>query len=204
MANQDNAMAATAADDVSIRRSKFSALRVRRRWCEEIFDHGKTWDLRGAATRRRGLVHIAELGTGGKIVGQVEIVECLLVGVRWSTPGRFKWSCDRTMYHLQDKRQAHLLFTLADNFRYHRVPFDELHKFNYKNVYAWVLRSPVRYLRPVPFEQAMGCVTWVSITGDVVLQAKEACEEATRQRNALGNSGPCPASACSSGNPVTN
>lgn len=35
--------------------------------------------------------------------------------------------------------------------------------FPYKKVYAWVLRNPIRYSEPIPYNHPQGAVIWVNL-----------------------------------------
>lgn len=48
---------------------------IRKPWLDEIFYHGKHWEMRSTSTKHRGLVKLIEAGSG-MIVG-----ECFLSGV---------------------------------------------------------------------------------------------------------------------------
>ena len=47
---------------------------VKPKWAELILTGQKTWEIRGSNTRKRGLIGIAESGTG-KVYGEVELID---------------------------------------------------------------------------------------------------------------------------------
>ena len=124
-----------------------SGLLVPLRWADLILSGQKTWEIRGETTKKRGRVAIFEKGSNS-VAGEVEIVDCFLVGTRdeksWSPPkdnSRYLW--------------------LAESQERHRM--EGTRTVTYKNAYAWVLQAARRYEPAIPFNRPTGCVKWVRI-----------------------------------------
>ncbi len=136
-------------------------------WCREIFDNHKVWELRGAATHRRGRIVIA--ASGGALIGEVDLVDCFKVG-------RF----DRQRNELKPCSNAshdQMLFVgNPQNFLQHRIA--ELSTIQYPTVFAWVFENPVRYAQPLPRPPRRGAVIWVSLHAE---ELKKTCAKEGRQ-----------------------
>ena len=57
-----------------LRRRAAVALIIKEYWLKKIFNHEKQWEIRGAATARRGRIHLAQ--PGGLLVGSAVISGC--------------------------------------------------------------------------------------------------------------------------------
>jgi len=110
-----------------------TALIVKRPWTKLILDGKKSWEIRSQPTNMRGVVKLAESGTG-KLVGQVRIVDCL------------KIKKAEFCKHVRKHRVASLKDTLG-----------------YKTIYAWVLKDAVRYMNPPRYEHPPGAIIWVKL-----------------------------------------
>ena len=116
------------------------ALVIKPVWTNEIFEHNKTWEIRGERTRKRGRVAIAASGTG-TLVGEATFVNCLEVG-RYEQATKKLRPFDQTTKH-------HKVF-LGNHFSKHRIK--DLSTVKYPKVFAWVLAEAVRYENPVPYK----------------------------------------------------
>lgn len=110
-------------------------LMVRPTWCDAILYEGKVWEVRGHATKKRGVIGLAKTGTS-KVFGECEIVDCIPL--------------TKEMYR--------------DNSLKHCVPlsWEELIRV-YPTPYAWVLseEGSKPYEEPIPFNYPKGAVIWV-------------------------------------------
>ena len=61
------------------------ALLIKAEWCQEIFEHGKCWEIRGQCSKIRGRIAIAQSGTG-TLVGEATLVDCIVVERYSSVP----------------------------------------------------------------------------------------------------------------------
>lgn len=50
-----------------------------------------------------------------------------------------------------------------DNEKYHYVSKDDGFVLNYKKIYAWVVRNPVRFKQQKPYKHPQGAVIWVNL-----------------------------------------
>ena len=115
------------------------ALVVREPYAGRIVSGIKTWEMRGRATRIRGLIGIIAGGTG-TIVGMATLVDCL--GPLDLGPYQAAW------------RQRG-----ADAPSHDPLP--------YPTTYAWVLADARRATPGVPYAHPSGAVIWVSLGPDV-------------------------------------
>jgi hypothetical protein len=51
------------------------ALIIKKVWLDEIFDEGKTWEMRSTKTKIRGRIGLIESGSG-MIIGEADLVGC--------------------------------------------------------------------------------------------------------------------------------
>ena len=58
-----------------LRRSAVMAPKVKKEWLDLILSGQKTWEIRGTATNRRGLIHFAESGSG-LLRGRAQLIGC--------------------------------------------------------------------------------------------------------------------------------
>ena len=127
------------------------ALVIKKRWCEEIFEGTKIWEIRGTPVKRRGPISIAQ-SKSKKLVGEVHVTDCLKVGRR-ENGEVVPWSDSE----LHQKN----FIGAPENLHKHRV--DDLNLVPYTKVYAWVLDKKHRYEHPKPYSHKKGCITWVKL-----------------------------------------
>ena len=149
-------------------------LSIKQEWCVEIFENGKTWEIRGQATSKRGeRVSVAQ-SKAKALVGEVTIVDCLLVAKRNEhgnlVPAR------RGPQAIQN------FLCNPDNFDKHRISDFSAVKYK-KEVYAWVLADARRYADPVPWFPAvsLGSVGFTNLTDAVFDAAADAAARLRRQ-----------------------
>ena len=135
------------------------ALFVKPQWCRAIFLLGKTWEIRGKATSKRGRVCIAEAGAK-RLVGEVNIVASLHVGTRdaagvWRPVGA-------------TSEALGLFFQNPSNASKHCIADFSITR-RYKNAYAWVLADVVSYGHPVCWQPPRGPVVFANLGNDVHL-----------------------------------
>ena len=116
-----------------VRRSTKTALVVKKQWLKKILAREKDWEIRGSRTTRRGWIHLAESGAGGKLVGRAKVADC-----------HFIPRADFLGY-----AQRHRVRKLSD------VP--------YKTIYAWELSCVQKYKKPFDYQHEMGAVIWVRV-----------------------------------------
>ena len=126
------------------------ALLIKERWCNEIFDHQKTLEIRGDPVKKRGRFAIAASGTG-TLVGEATLVDCLEVG---------KYS-DKNGLRPFHKQYKNLFIGKVEHFPKHRIK--DLSIVTYANIYAWVLDHARRYETPIPYKHNKGALKWVKI-----------------------------------------
>ena len=142
------------------------ALVIKKRWCDEIFDGSKVWEIRGTPVAKRGRVAIAQ-SKSKQLVGEATVVACLKVGRR--VKGRLvAWS--------KEEKDEKNFIGKKENLQYHRV--EDLSWVKYKKVYAWVLQNRKRYTTPLPYKHTQGCVTWVKLDAETSRRAHYALPRA--------------------------
>lgn len=123
------------------------ALLIRRPFVDWILDGKKTWELRGSATKVRGMIALVASGSG-TVVGTCELRD--LVG-----PLEMK--------------------DLRANAKRLNVPASQLTgPLYYRTTYAWVLGGAKRLAKPVPYEHPSGAVIWVRLTDAVARRVTSA------------------------------
>lgn len=135
------------------------ALLVHPKWCREILEGGKVWEIRGQKTAKRQRIAIAEKGTG-HLVGEVTLVDCLQVGQRKSDDSWEAWGEADNYLWAEKNRPKHAIEDTAT------VP--------YRKAYAWVLDNPVKYVKPVPYHHKKGCQIWVKLESELGTPTAEA------------------------------
>lgn len=136
------------------------ALVLRPCWAQMIVDGAKTLELRGAPTRKRGLVALAAAGTS-QLLGQCRIAGSYKIA---------EWDDDSQRYidcpPLSLRRLTHV----------HQVQDVEetLRRLNYKEVHGWVLQDVEKYKPPRQYQHTSGCVSWVRLTGKAPATKKTA------------------------------
>ena len=138
------------------------ALVIKKRWCDEILDGSKVWEIRGTPVARRGQVAIAQ-SRSKQLVGEANVVDCLKVGRR--VAGRLvAWS--------KEEKDQRNFIGKKENLQYHCV--EDLSWVKYSKVYAWVLEKRQRYVTPLPYTHPQGCITWVKLDAETSRRAHHA------------------------------
>ena len=121
-------------------------LKIREPWLTKILLGTKTWELRGKATRVRGLIGLVRAGSG-LVCGQATLQECILLakksGQRWVFRSR---SC-----------------SFRSTFNKHGCRATDVNLLGYKNIYAWILRDVVLYKTPHECVYGDGAVIWTNL-----------------------------------------
>jgi hypothetical protein len=110
-------------------------LLIKEKWLNKILDGDKTWEIRSKKTNVRGGIALIQSGSG-QVMGVSEIVDC----IGPLTAEEFE-----------------------SNFDKHRVDPGTMSKFNYKEIYAWVIHHAERLDSPVPYKHPNGAVIWVNL-----------------------------------------
>ena len=111
-----------------------TALILKAPYIDLILDGDKTWEIRGRSTSKRGEIALIQSGSG-QILGTCEIVDVL----------------------------GPLSVTdLCRNIHAHRDRILPDHP-PYEQTYAWVVKNPCRFCRPIPFRNPPGAVVWVKL-----------------------------------------
>ena len=113
-----------------LKRSTKNMLVVKDPWHDKILNGQKTWEVRGSNTTKRGLVHLALSGAGGRIVGRCHITDSFPVKKR----------------------------VLRKHFAKHRIK--DLSVVAYRNPHAWVLSKSLRYSKPFVYTHKQGAILW--------------------------------------------
>ena len=106
---------------------------VKPKWAELILSRQKTWEIRGSNTNKRGLIGIAESGTG-KVYGEVELIDSRAMFYADFVEGAYNHKLSIVWGKLQDI---------------------------YPQPYIWELRNAKRYDEPKPYNHPKGAVIWV-------------------------------------------
>lgn len=104
---------------------------IKEPWIGMVLDNLKSWEVRGARTRKRGPVYLIR-GGSGCIVGQTDIVGCIRL----------------TEELFERSREKHRIEA-----GYGSLP--------YSCPWAWIFANSVRYKDPVPYRHPQGAVIWV-------------------------------------------
>ena len=102
-------------------------------WADLILSGEKIVELRGSNTKIRGKIGIVKSGTK-KVFGEVELIDSMLIS-------------DDEYYNMSNL---------------HKVDVSR-ESIPYKKLYGWVLKNPVVYEEPIPYNHKVGCVVWVNI-----------------------------------------
>ena len=113
------------------------ALVVKRHWLNLILDGTKTWEIRGAACSVRGLIKLAQSGSG-QLMGEARVVDSI----------SFK-DLDEFKNHPEVWKSG--------------IPPEEMHIVKYRKIFAWVLEDAKRYNVPEPYTHHQGAITWVRL-----------------------------------------
>jgi len=106
---------------------------VKNPWLDLILSCEKKWEIRGQHTERRGKIHLALSGAGGRLYGQCNITSSFPI----------------------EKRD------LRKHFAKHRIT--DLSVVSYRTPHAWVLSKPVRYDKPFVYKHKKGAIVWVTL-----------------------------------------
>ena len=115
--------------------SQLRGLIVRTPWVDYLLDGTKTWEIRGSATSIRGRIALIRGGSGGRVVGSIDLVDCIPL--------------TRDEY-LQGEA-------------YHRVPTSQTEELPYRHPYAWVMRDPKPFNEPIHYQHPRGAIIWVNL-----------------------------------------
>lgn len=116
------------------------ALIIKTPYIDNILSGKKTWEMRSAPTKQRGLVGLIRGGSPGKVIGVVEIINSL---------GPF------SKEEMLANRSKHLMTPER---------LDEPEASKYKN--AWVLTNAKLLKQPISFKQKSGSVIWVNLDAE--------------------------------------
>ncbi len=116
-------------------------------WVDLILSGRKVWEIRGEPVSKRGPFAILRKGSG-TIAGIVTLVD---------SKGPLSSAELRTTNHL------------------HAVPVERFDgEYRYGTPYAWVLESPIRLPRPVPYRHPSGAVKWVNLDAPTLVALRSA------------------------------
>jgi len=107
---------------------------VREPYASLIVDGKKTWEIRKSPTRVRGPIGII---SRGRLIGEVELVDVL---------GPF--SVEALKAHEDKHRASGFLESYAQG----------------RPLWAWVLKNPRRYEKPLPIPPKKGRMRWVDLS----------------------------------------
>ena len=117
----------------AVRRSTNIVLIVKNPWLDMILSGSKTWEIRGVHTKKRGKIHLALSGGGGRIVGGCRLVDSFPI--------------DRA--ELEKHVDKHCI--------------DNTNTITYPRPHAWVMLDPVRYDKPFAYKHPYGAIKWVKL-----------------------------------------
>lgn len=107
-------------------------------WIDLILDGEKIWEIRGNNTNVRGKIYLIKSGTK-QIFGTVELID--------SKPLSYADYIEN-----EDK---HCISVCKEN------------KLPYKKTYAWVLKNPIQFEKPIPYSHPRGAIIWVKLDGRI-------------------------------------
>ena len=139
-----------------------SALIVREHWANLILNKRKSWELRGSPTQKRGAIAIAISGTS-MLWGSVKIVDCVKIAER--VDGSFK---------------SLLPLPLSRFLSFHQV--SDWDSIKYSEIFAWVLKHPVRFESPKPYIHRQGAIGWVNLAKPKNQQTKNSVLKKSRSK----------------------
>lgn len=102
-------------------------------WADLILKGIKDIELRSQNTKIRGTIGIIKSKTK-KVYGTVDLVDCIEIN-------------EKKYYELKNRHQVYQSFN--------SIP--------YKKLYGWVLKKPILFKEPIPYNHKKGCVIWVNI-----------------------------------------
>jgi hypothetical protein len=120
------------------------ALLIRRPWVDKILDGKKTWEIRGSRTNIEGQVGLIASGSG-TVIGVFDVVRC----EGPLTAAEFKRNAKKAGMRPSEAKLGY-----------------------YRQTFAWVLKSPRRLDKPVPYEHPSGAVIWVLLNPAVEKKVK--------------------------------
>ena len=109
------------------------SLIIKKPFLDRILSGEKTWELRGSKTHKRGKIGLIESGSG-RIVGECELIDC-------------KGPLSQEEY--ENNKSKHMS----------KAKYEE----QYKKLYAWILKNPERYKKPINYKHPQGAIIWVKI-----------------------------------------
>ncbi len=128
---------------------------IRSPWIEKILKGEKSWELRGTNTKIRGM--IALIAGGSKTVAGV---------------------CE-----LSDVKGPLSTEELIGSAKFHRLDDRSLEGSPpYPKTYAWVLKDPVSFAKPLPYSHPRGAVIWVNLSSDLSAKILELLEKEENSR----------------------
>ena len=148
------ASARPAGPSVAVGAPLLRALVIQAEWCEQIFEHGKRWEIRGERCNIRERFAIAMSGTC-MLVGEATLVDCFVVG-------KYIEETKSLVPYSQKKSDLGLFLGRQEHFDKHRIP--DLSMITHPVIYAWVLDEPMRYALPKPCKHPPGAIKWVKLT----------------------------------------
>ena len=135
--NRGNTMAGRekklAGERSALRNSTKAVLVVKNPWLDLILAQKKTWEIRERQTQKRGRIHLALSGAGGRIIGQCHLTDSFAV--------------DKSV--------------LQRTYSSHRVK--DLSVIRYPRPHAWVLTKARRYEKPFVYLHPQGAMKWVKL-----------------------------------------
>jgi hypothetical protein len=111
---------------------------VKSPWIDKILSGEKPWEIRGSNTLIRGRIALIKSGTS-TILGTVELVDSLYL---------------ESFFDLHDNRDKHCI--------------DDLSKVTYKYPHAWVMKRPVKFDSPIPYNHPQGAIIWVNLHDNIL------------------------------------
>eukprot|EP00435_Cladocopium_sp_Y103_P060361 s1036_g22.t1 len=126
-----------------------SALLLKPEWAHAILHNGKDIELRSTPCPSKVGKTVA-IGTGGMLLGQVEIVGCWLL-------------CHGRDGQVEDHPGNPPFSTFRSTADRHQV-YDESIVAEYKNIWAWELKHLIVYSTPKPYFHPKGAIVWIDLT----------------------------------------
>lgn len=111
-------------------------LMIKTPFIDQIFDDGKTWEIRGNNTRIRGKIALIR-SSSGMIIGTCQLVNSI---------------GPLTLKQIISGRKKHLSSVIGLSLG-----------FGYENPWAWVLTDAKRLPEPIPYKHPRGAVIWVNL-----------------------------------------
>lgn len=124
---------------------------VKPKWAELILSGQKIWEIRGSNTSKRGIIGIAESGTG-KVFGEVELINSRRMTHGDYVSGKHRHCLEYFRTSVPDTVQMEIIASYID--------WENLRNI-YQTPYIWELRNAKRYDEPKPYNHPKGAVIWV-------------------------------------------